>query len=368
MLVFDKQEIRDALTEENMFELFQEVGGDPEISNFGIISSTICHNKPGEGSKKLYWYSNTGLCRCYTGCEEPVFDIFELVIKVMAIQHNQEFDLNDAVRWIAAKFGFQGTEENDDGVDKLEDWKYLANYQRIEDIESGTKHIVLKEYEPDILDRFNYKIKLTPWLREGIAQKVLTHHRIGFYPGGSQITIPHYDVNDRFIGLRGRTIIKEDGERYGKYRPIKINNLLYNHPLGMNLYNLNNSKKAINILGKAIVFEGEKSALKYSSFFGVENDISVACCGSNLSKYQVQLLEEAGAKEIIIAFDRQFQDIGDDEFKKLKRNLMNLNDKYCKEVNISFMFDKNKITGYKDSPIDCGKEIFMKLFKERIQL
>ena len=73
----------------------------------------------------------------------------------------------------------------------------------------------------------------------------------------------------------------------------------------------------------------EKSALKYASFFGVENDISVACCGSNLSKYQVQLLEEAGAKEIIIAFDRQFQDIGDDEFKKLKRNLMNLNNKYC---------------------------------------
>ena len=61
MLVFDKQEIRDALTEENMFELFQEFGGDPEISNFGIIASTICHNKPGEGSKKLYWYSNTRL-------------------------------------------------------------------------------------------------------------------------------------------------------------------------------------------------------------------------------------------------------------------------------------------------------------------
>ena len=43
MLVFDKQEIRDALTEENMFELFQEFGGDPEIANFGIIASTICH-------------------------------------------------------------------------------------------------------------------------------------------------------------------------------------------------------------------------------------------------------------------------------------------------------------------------------------
>ena len=31
--------------------------------------------------------------------------------------------------------------------------------------------------------------------------------------------------------------------------------------------------------------------------------------------------------------------------EELKRNLMNLNDKYCKEVNISFMFDKNGTHG-----------------------
>ena len=61
MLIFDKQEIRDFLSEDNMMDLLQEFGGDPERTKFGIICTTICHNPPGDGSRKLYWYSNTGL-------------------------------------------------------------------------------------------------------------------------------------------------------------------------------------------------------------------------------------------------------------------------------------------------------------------
>ena len=30
------------------------------------------------------------------------------------------------------------------------------------------------------------------------------------------------------------------------------------------------------------------------------------------------------------------------------------------------MFDKWEMLGYKDSPIDCGKETFLELFKRRI--
>ena len=112
----------------------------------------------------------------------------------------------------------------------------------------------------------------------------------------------------------------------------------------------------------------EKSCLLYKSYFGLDNDISVACCGSSLSAYQIELLRDCGAEEIIIAFDRQFQAIGDDEFKKLKNNLVKLHNKYKNFVNISLMFDKNMITGYKNSPIDCGPDIFLKLFKERIVL
>ena len=86
MVVFDKSEIRNALSIENIFDLLQEWGGDPIYTDFGLLSATICHNTPGEGSKKLYFYENSKLFYCYTGCDSS-FDIFELTIKVFNIQY-----------------------------------------------------------------------------------------------------------------------------------------------------------------------------------------------------------------------------------------------------------------------------------------
>lgn len=365
MVVFDKLEIRNSLTIENIFELLQEWGGEPEFTGFGIISSTICHNQPGEGSRKLYYYENTGLFHCYTGCDEPSFDIFELLIKVFDIQKKKVFDLNDAVRYIAFKFGISASYK-DEAEDQLDDWKFLNNYDRVQNIELKTNRIELKEYDKTILDRFSYLVNIRPWLNEGISQDVIDYNKIGFYPGGDQITIPHFDPDGRLVGVRGRTLGKEEAERFGKYRPLYIMGQMYNHPLGMNLYNLNNSKENIKIMKKAIVFESEKGCLQYQSYF--DFDISVACCGSSLSNYQVQQLLDLGVEEIIIAFDRQFQEPQDEEWHHLTKNLRKINDKYKNFATISFIFDKNMITGYKSSPIDEGPEKFLQLFKERIYL
>ena len=182
MVSFDKDEIKEALTLENVFDLLQELGGEPEYTQFGILSATICHNPPGEGSRKLYFYENSMLFRCYTGCDS-YFDFFELIIKVAGIQWGKEFDLNDAVRWIANHFGISGTytEEEDE---KLEDWKYIANYERIQEIELKNQNVRLKTYDEDILNKFNYNVLIDPWLREGITQESLNQAHIGFYPGG----------------------------------------------------------------------------------------------------------------------------------------------------------------------------------------
>lgn len=371
MLIYDKQEIRDKLDIDDIYNLLSEWGGEPEYTENGLISKTICHNNPlvDSASRKLYYYSNSGLFHCFTGCAEPSFDIFELTIKVFNLQFNRKLDLNDAIRFIAAKHGYGGRLEDIPEEAQTKDWDILSNYDRIQTIEPDEKKtVVLKEYDTEILSRFNYDIKLTPWLNEGISQEVLHKAQIGFYAGGDQITIPHFDINDRFVGLRGRTLCQEEGERFGKYRPLKINGIQYNHPLGMNLYGLNWSKKAIPIVKKAIIYESEKSVLKYASYFGWNNNISVACCGSSISIYQIQMLIDSGAEEIIVAFDRQFQEIGDDEFKRLKNKLIKLNNKYKNYVNISFMFDSKMITSYKASPIDEGKDKFLQLFKERIIL
>lgn len=367
--MYDKIQVRQALTLENYYDLLTEFQAEPIYTNFGIIARTVCHNNPVEntGSYKLYYYSNSSLFHCFSGCEEPSFDIFQLVIKVADLQHGLSYDLNDAVRYVAQFCGIQSSYYNPEEKESA-DWEYIKELGRIQEIETTDYHAQLKEYDSKILERFNYTAAITPWLREGIGQNVLTSARIGYFPGDAQITIPHYDCANRLVGVRGRALCAQDAELYGKYRPIRIGRTFLTHPLGFNLYNLNHSQKAIAVMRKALLFESEKSALLYRTYFGDENDISVACCGSNLSPYQVQLLIDAGANEIIIALDRQFQELNDDEFRHLTRNLIKMNDKYKNSIRLSFIFDKNKITSYKASPIDEGPDKFLQLYKERIYL
>lgn len=370
MIDYNKDEIKENLTLDNIFDILNTFGGNPEYTNFGILSNTICHNPAGEGSRKLYFYENSMLFRCYTECDS-YFDIYELVRKVAEIQWHEEYDLNDAVRWIANYFHIDGVYVQEEEKNKLEDWYFLSQYDRISNIHLNTKQqaeVVLKTYDYSALLHMNYDVRIKPWIDEGITEEVLKRNMIGYYPGGNQITIPHFDINGRFIGLRGRTVVKDDAEQYGKYRPIKVNNVIYRHPLGMNLYNLNNSQDNIKLLKKAVVFEGEKSCLLYKSYFGIENDITVACCGSSISSYQMELLLNLGVTEIIIAFDRQFEQIGNEEFHRLTKKLKKMNDKYKTSVTLSFIFDKHLYTEYKDSPIDKGAEMFLKLFKERVFL
>ena len=88
MINYDKSEIRQQVTLENVFDIVEEWGGTPEYTTFGLLATTICHNHPGVGSHKLYYYENSGLFKCYTECDEA-FDIFQLIEKIFKIQKNE---------------------------------------------------------------------------------------------------------------------------------------------------------------------------------------------------------------------------------------------------------------------------------------
>ena len=155
MLVFDKSEIRKSLTIENIYDLLNDWGGDPQYTSFGVVSATICHNLPGIGSRKLYYYTNTDLFHCYTGCEDPSFDIFELCTKVMKIQFDKEFDLNDAVMWIARRFGLSGSYQEDED-EKLEDFDEEDSNQDSEQIEDGEKPLDPNEVTEEEANKINF--------------------------------------------------------------------------------------------------------------------------------------------------------------------------------------------------------------------
>ena len=67
-------------------------------------------------------------------------------------------------------------------------------------------------------------------------------------------------------------------------------------------------------------------------------------------------------------FDKQFQQIGDSEFKSWTKKLKDIYKKYSPYVKITFMFDKENLLEYKMSPIDNGKDVFLELFNKRFSL
>lgn len=362
---YNKDALKNSLAPEQVFDLLEEWGGQPTWENNNcIVCDTICHNSPGEGSHKLYYYFNTHLFHCFTDCLDSTFDIFELCIKIVKNQRDLKWELYEAMSYIASYFGIEGERfPKEEQEQELEDWEVFKRHDF--QVPQVLQIPVLPEYNPLILTRFSYP-RIKRWEQEGIKAEISRTNLIGYYPGNDQITIPHFDINNRLIGIRGRFLSEELANRYGKYKPLLVNKTLYTHPLSMNLYNLNNSKNNIKRSKVAIVLESEKATMQYQSYYGKENDISVACCGSSLSGYQVNLLKTLGVNEIILAFDRQFQEIGDEEFKRLKAKLINLRNRFKNTVKITIIFDKNMITSYKASPLDEGKEKFEQLLKERL--
>ena len=357
-MLFNKDELKKSLTIDQIEELITNLGGAPRRQGSILVCKTICHQG---NSSKLYYYPNSCLFHCYTNCGS--FDIFDLIIKIKKCE-GQEYSLTEAMLYIANYFSINFEEDFSDKRDLLQDWEIFNKYEKITNDLLNKKDISLKKYDDKILNNLPQP-HIIPWEEEGITHNICLSRQIRYNPISHGIVIPHYDIDNNLVGIRERTLIKEN-EIYGKYRPAYINNKLYNHPLGYNLYNLNYSKNNIAATHTAILFESEKSCLKYASIFGKDVDITAAVCGSNITNYQIDLLKNLKVQEIIIAFDREGQE---DNKEKYVKKFYNFYHKFGHDILISFMYDKDGDTlDYKSSPIDEGKDKFLYLYKNRITL
>ena len=367
---YDKNELKESLSDEQIYSFLEELGAEPIWQNNNIISKTICHHRKDEPcSHKLYYYSNSKLFKCYTQCGGEAWDIYALVQKVKSQELDEEYPLPRAIEYVANYFNCSKTTPFSFGEEKIreEDLKVFKNYDRIENINLTTQRVELKEYNGSFLKHLPHPI-IKPWIRDGISQEIMNQYEICYDPKNCGVVIPHRDINGRLIGIRERTLIKENAEKYGKYMPMKMGKIMYNHPLSFSLYGLYQNQKNIKKYKKAIVLEAEKSTLQYGTMFGQENNIAVAICGSSFIQYQAWLLINLGVEEIIVALDKQYQEFGDNEHKKLVHNLKQIHKKYGQYVKISYLFDKEDLLDYKDSPTDKGKEIFMELYKRKVSL
>ena len=359
LLDVSSKDIINSITLEDVKTFLESLGVD-QIADYPdkgyLVCPTICHNPLDEAeSMKLYWYQNNKIFKCYTECNEAM-TIFELYQRVMRINyHRVSYDeAVDYVKKCLRHIVISGKKKYKPDID-FEKYNFDSSIPQ------------LTEYPKEMLTYFLPKHHPL-WLREGIKPDVMDKFNIGFWNRENKITIPHFAINGRLIGIRARTLDEEEAKEYGKYRPVQIGNTLYAHPLHFNLYGIYEHKDAIEKRRSAIIAEGEKSVLLDDGYYGKWSN-TVACCGSNLNKFQVSLLTNIlGANEITIAFDKEYTDWRSNEAREYRVKIENMCRKYKGQATFYYIWDIDGLLEYKDSPFDKGKEVFEELYKHRIKV
>ena len=348
--MIDYEQIVKDLKDEEVIRLMYELGADrhEETDNY-IIFPTICHNENAtEASMKLYYYKDTHLLYCYTE-DGPmtIYKFLENYYKTRNIEYNWGQDILKVVFQCSA-----ATELTT---------KETIFKQSLKDKYRKRQSIQLAAYSPNVLESFvkQYPIE---WLEDNISAGAMDKYNIRYSISQNKIIIPHYDINNRLVGIRGRAL-NESEIAYAKYAPVKIEDIVYKHKLSLNLYGLNHNWKNIKELGICYIAESEKAVLQ-SELFG-EKNCTVAICGSSLNIYQIKLLmQHCQPKEIVLCLDKEELPGEDKYFYKL----WNMCSKYKLYTNMSFIYDRENLLNLKDSPFDRGRNIFNKLLEKRVKV
>lgn len=354
--MLDAKKIKEELTKKQIIELVEFLGAKNYIDKGDyLIFPTICHNMRSEdASMKLYYYQNKHLFVCYTECNES-FDVYGLITKVKNLN-------NETLSYGNSFFGAFNFLLNFFKIENSFEVQQKKSYTIVRDkYKKKNYDILLNEYDNCVLDVFR-DYYTTEWLLEGISKEAMKKFNIKYYDIKNQIIIPHYDIYNRLIGIRVRNL---EENRYGKYMPAMVENKTYSHPLSFSLYGLNLNKENIKEVKTAIIYEGEKSCLKSEDILG--KNYSVACCGNKINIYQINILiKECQVREIILAFDKEYEKFGTKEAEDYFNKLYKICSKYKNYCNFSFIFDMGNLLDQKDSPVDKGKNIFYKLLEKRI--
>ncbi len=346
--MIDYNEIVKNLKKEEVKHLLLDLGAEEVIEKDNcFITNTICHNIEG-GSLKLYYYFDTHLFYCFTE-DGPmtIYKFLENYYKTRNIEYNWGQDILKVVFQCSA-----ATELTT---------KETIFKQSLKDKYRKRQSIQLAAYSPNVLESFvkQYPIE---WLEDNISAGAMDKYNIRYSISQNKIIIPHYDINNRLVGIRGRAL-NESEIAYAKYAPVKIEDIVYKHKLSLNLYGLNHNWENIKELGICYIAESEKAVLQ-SELFG-EKNCTVAICGSSLNIYQIKLLmQHCQPKEIVLCLDKEELPGEDKYFYKL----WDMCSKYKLYTNMSFIYDRENLLNLKDSPFDRGRNIFNKLLEKRVKV
>lgn len=198
-----------------------------------------------------------------------------------------------------------------------------------------------------ILDKYE-KEPIWEWIDEGIEQDVMDMFEVRADKKQNRIIYPVYDLDGNLINIKART-------RYANYKEMKIPKYINYYPVGVMDYfqGLNITLPYIKEKNEVVIFESIKSVMKMYGW-GYKNCVSAE--KHTLTKEQEDLLVKLRVN-IVFAYDCDINYRQKDVRKTLE--------KLKRVTNVYIIEDKQKLLGgakTKNSPADCGKEIWDELY------
>jgi len=326
--------------------------------------NTICHNINGGGYNLAFNKETRSFC-CFSECSCS-YSLLSLIKKRRELL-GEPCSTYQSLKWLCNELGieFNFKEEVKQVNTNIYKWqntllKYTKNYS------NATNQI----YDKAILNYLT-PCYYEPWLKEGMTKESLDKFDIRWYNRLQQVVIPVYDDEGNLVGTHDRNTNPELID-YAKYDHLRmLDGTEYKFQMGLVLYGLNMNKADIERTRTAILFEAPKSVIHIDEFY--DYNISVAMFGMNLQKAKLKLLLKYGVNKFIIALDRQYKNvmINDEytkEFLKYREKVDRIIDMirpYAQEIGVVWDNDEDRFLGYKDSPVDQGKEVWEKLFERR---
>lgn len=341
-------EVKYALSEQDIFSLLSDFGADPREVGGNIVSRTCCHNPAHAGKHKLIYYPDSQTFVCFTGCGS--MDVFGLIGKIL----NLEFF--DSFKYVCMKFGI--SYKNDFESNRV-DVSFFPKFKE------NREEVQLNILDKNILNYY-YDLYHQSWLDDGINMRTMKKFGIKYSIMDNQIIIPHHDILDNLIGVRARNLNEEVVAAGKKYMPVYYKKNVLKHPTGASLYGLNKTKDMVEKYKAIILFESEKSVMQLDSFMP-EMSIGACISGSSLTDIQINILDQLDVEEVIIAVDKEFEEVGSKEDlfyrKKIHSSFLN---RLGTRFKTSVIWDMKGLLDLKDSPTDKGPEVFSRLFEERL--
>lgn len=331
----DLQLIKQRIYEENKIEYILEQLGCTHIKNEqgGNLVVAMLPNKFDTSNHRSIQIKRNTTLTSYIRSKDVQGDIFNI------IQYINDCELSQSKYWLCNVLGYDINFQN---YKPKKDWNsklHAIQRKRQNKIECIDNIILPETTLLQFADTPSYE-----WWCEGVYCQTQNEFEVKLDGscGSDKIVFPIRDENNKLLSVKAR-FTKEFESKHKDMKYFYI----YPYNRQLNLYNVYRAKP--HIQNEVYVFEGEKSCM-LAWQWGVKN--CVCTQGNQITPIQIHKLLGLQCK-INFVFDK---DISLEFYNKYKNQLQSRL--------VYAIIDTDNMLDEKNSPVDKGKDIFLKLIKE----